>query len=134
MRRSKVGPVVKRRRGTGGALGRNNEPALLILTSLASGEKHGYALLRDIEGFAGIVLGPGALYGAIARLEERGLIEPVPSEDRRQPYRITDFGRTALADAVNEMRSLANEGAVRLGLRPPARAHPSLPIGLGGLG
>ena len=99
------------------ALARHNEPAVLILTSLASGTKHGYALTKDISEFSGVVLGPGTLYGAIARLEERGLIAPTPSQDRRQPYRITSSGRAALATAVEEMRSLANEGATRLRLR-----------------
>ncbi|HLK45319.1 MAG TPA: PadR family transcriptional regulator, partial [Acidimicrobiales bacterium] len=52
-------------------LRRPNDPPLLILTSLAGGPKHGHALSRDIESFAGVRLGPGALYGAITRLEER---------------------------------------------------------------
>ena len=102
-------------------LARPNEPAVLILTSLASGTKHGYALTKDIEEFAGVELGPGTLYGALARLEERGLIAPVPSEDRRQPYEITTSGRVALTDAVRAMQSLANEGAARLRLRNVAR-------------
>src|SRR5664280_1841591 len=101
---------------TGGGLGRNNEPSILILTSLASGTKHGYALTKDIEEFAGVRLGPGTLYGAIARLEERGLIAPTATEDRRHPYQITSSGRAALADAIREMRTLADEGAARLGL------------------
>ena len=95
---------------------RNNEPAVLILTSLASGTKHGYALTQDIEQFAGVRLGPGTLYGAITRLEERGLIAPKASDDRRQPYEITAAGRAALTEAVREMRVLADEGASRLGL------------------
>ena len=80
------------------SLGRSNEPPVLILTSLAGGPKHGYALTRDIEKFAGVTLGPGSLYGAIARLEERGLIEPEPvgGDGRRRPYRITGAGRAAL--------------------------------------
>jgi DNA-binding PadR family transcriptional regulator len=98
-------------------LGRQNEPAVLILTSLASGEKHGHALVKDIASFAGVVLGPGTLYGAIARLEERGFIVPTPSTNRRQPYRITASGRAALRDAVTEMNALAVEGARRLNLR-----------------
>ncbi len=108
-----------RRTATQGSLGRANEPPLLILTSLAAGPKHGYALTKDIEQFAGVSLGPGTLYGAIARLEERGLIEPEPEgrDARRRPYRITASGRVALADAVQAMRSLADVGAVRLGLR-----------------
>jgi DNA-binding PadR family transcriptional regulator len=104
-------------------LQRSNDPPLLILTSLAEGPKHGHALTKDIEAFAGVVLGPGALYGAITRLEERGLIEPLPPTDRRRPYRITTTGASALAQAVADMRQLAEVGAARLGhsgaLRPP---------------
>ncbi len=97
-------------------LDRANEPGVLILTSLASGSKHGYALLKDVEDFAGVTLGPGTLYGAITRLERRGLIEPTGEEERRRPYRITAAGRTALAAAVQDMRAIAEEGAARLGL------------------
>jgi DNA-binding PadR family transcriptional regulator len=101
-------------------LTRNNEPPVLILTSLAGGPKHGYALTKDIEEFAGVSLGPGTLYGAIGRLEERGLIEPEPAggDERRRPYRITAAGRAALGAAVQEMRALADEGASRLGRVP----------------
>jgi DNA-binding PadR family transcriptional regulator len=115
--------MTKRTTASDGGLGRNNEPSLLILMSLASGNKHGYALTKDIEGFAGVTLGPGTLYGAITRLEERGLIEPTPSEDRRQPYCITANGRTALAAAVRDMRSLSEVGASRLGLRTSSRGR-----------
>lgn len=111
-----------RRSSAPSGLQRSNDPPLLILTSLAEGPKHGHALAKDIESFAGVTLGPGALYGAITRLEERGLIEPLPTDDRRRPYRITATGASALADAVAEMRRLAEVGAVRLGqisaLRP----------------
>ena len=93
---------------------RTNDPPILILTSLAGGPKHGHALSRDIEGFAGVVLGPGALYGAITRLEERGLIEPLASDDRRRPYRISATGSAYLSEAVGEMQRLADEGARRL--------------------
>jgi DNA-binding PadR family transcriptional regulator len=115
-----------------GGLGRNNEPSVLILTSLASGTKHGYALTKDIEAFAGVTLGPGTLYGAIYRLEERGLIAPTDSDERRRPYRITPSGLAALTEAVRAMRSLADEGALRLGLGALARVvRPTPgPIGL----
>ncbi len=93
---------------------RPNDPPILILTCLAGGPKHGHALSKDIEGFAGVVLGPGALYGAITRLEERGLIEPLESGDRRRPYRISATGSAYLAEAVDEMQRLADEGARRL--------------------
>jgi DNA-binding PadR family transcriptional regulator len=98
-------------------LGRNNEPTVLVLTSLASGAKHGHALARDIEQFAGVRLGPGSLYGAITRLEERGLIEPLPSEDRRRPYEITTAGRAELASVVQSMARVVAAGSTRLGLR-----------------
>ncbi|MGH9008139.1 MAG: PadR family transcriptional regulator [Acidimicrobiales bacterium] len=94
---------------------RQNEPPVLILTSLAAGPKHGHALTKDIESFAGVALGPGTLYGAITRLEEQGLIEPMPSEDRRRPYRITAAGSAALASAVADMQRIATTGATRLG-------------------
>lgn len=97
-------------------LRRPNDPPVLILTSLVAGPKHGHALAKDIEEFAGVSLGPGALYGAITRLEERGLIEPLESDDRRRPYRITAAGSAALAGAVADMRQIADVGASRLGL------------------
>ncbi|TAN23161.1 MAG: PadR family transcriptional regulator [Actinomycetota bacterium] len=97
-------------------LRRVNDPPILILTSLASGPKHGHWLAKDIEAFAGVKLGPGALYGAITRLEERGLIEPLDSHDRRRPYHITEMGAKALAESIAEMRQIAEVGTARLGL------------------
>jgi DNA-binding PadR family transcriptional regulator len=102
------------RKSDSGSRQRPNDPPILILTSLAGGPKHGHALSKDIEGFAGVVLGPGALYGAITRLEERGLIEPLESDDRRRPYRISSTGSAYLAESVSAMQRLADEGARRL--------------------
>jgi DNA-binding PadR family transcriptional regulator len=102
------------RKTSNGAIQRPNDPPILILTSLAGGPKHGHALSKDIEGFAGVILGPGALYGAITRLEEQGLIEPLEAQDRRRPYRISATGSTYLSEVVSEMQRLANEGAQRL--------------------
>jgi len=92
------------RMGKPKGLRRVNDPPLLILTSLAEGPKHGYALAQDIGEFAGVQLSPGALYGAIARLEERGLIEALPEVERRRPYRVTAAGSAELAEAMREMR------------------------------
>ena len=89
---------------------------MLILTSLAAGPKHGHTLAKDIEEFAGVRLGPGALYGAITRLEERGLIEPLGADERRRPYQLTAAGAAALDDTVREMRRIADIGASRLGI------------------
>src|SRR5262245_29708117 len=89
-------------------------PALLILVSLASGPKHGYAIILDVEALCGTRLGPGTLYGAIARLERLRLIEPLPSDDRRRPYRLTDAGASALASELVTLRGVATTGLRRL--------------------
>ena len=52
-----------------GSRSRLPERSVLVLTSLAGGDKHGYALIKDIEAFSGVTLGPGTLYGALARVE-----------------------------------------------------------------
>ena len=91
---------------------RAQDPALLVLTSLAAGPMHGYALIKDIEAIAGVTLGPGTLYGVLSRLEEEGLVESLPAEDRRRPYRITGVGAKALRE-----RLLANSAVATVGLR-----------------
>jgi DNA-binding PadR family transcriptional regulator len=97
---------------------RANDPPLLILTSLASGAKHGYALLQDIEGFADVQLGPGTLYGAIGRLEQRGLIESLAASGRTRPYRLTPVGREALEAMLGELRAIVDEASTRLRVAP----------------
>lgn len=97
---------------------RANDPPFLILTSLTSGPKHGHALLLDIEAFAGVRLGPGTLYGAITRLEQRGLIEPLGPEDRRRPYRITTAGTESLSADLAALRRIVDEGTSRLRAAP----------------
>lgn len=104
------------------AAGRSNDPSILILTSLADGEKHGYALLQDIEAFAGVRLGPGTLYGAISRLEERGLIEALEGSGRRRPYRLSSAGAEGLRSALAELRTIVDEGSARLARRPAPAA------------
>jgi DNA-binding PadR family transcriptional regulator len=95
-------------------LGRFSNPSLLILSSLASGNKHGYAMIQDIEEFSGTRLEVGTLYGALARLEEQGWIEPMESVDRRRPYRLTGLGLTALQEQLNTMQQIVNTGLRRL--------------------
>lgn len=96
--------------------GRRNDPGVLIMTSLAAGAQHGYALARDIERFAGVTLGPGTLYGAITALEESGLIEPTGHDERRRPYQLTAAGQAELTVAVRTLGAIAAEGARRLGI------------------
>lgn len=95
------------------------DPALLILTSLAGGPKHGYAIIQDTEEQAGVTLGPGTLYGALARLEERGQIRALPGEDRRRPYELTASGSAVLAQRLRAMRNLATQGLARLRTAQP---------------
>jgi len=91
-----------------------SDPTLLVLASLADGEKHGYAMMEDIEQFAGIRLGPGTLYGAITRLEQQAWIRPIASDDRRQPYRITAEGRAHLAEILRKLDQVVKAGLRRL--------------------
>jgi DNA-binding PadR family transcriptional regulator len=96
------------------SLGRVSEPALHILIALADGPKHGYAMMLEIETLSGSRPGPGTLYGAIARLEQREWIEPLPSTDRRRPYRLTMSGRTVLRARLDALRVLTKLAQARL--------------------
>jgi len=91
-----------------------NDPTILVLASLADGEKHGYAMMEDIQRFAGVHLGPGTLYGAITRLEERGWIRAVRTQDRRQPYGLTPAGRAYLEEQVAALDQLVRTALGRL--------------------
>ncbi|MGI8683254.1 MAG: PadR family transcriptional regulator [Mycobacteriales bacterium] len=95
-------------------LGLFTDPSLLILSSLADRPKHGYAMNKDIEAFAGVVLQPATLYGAVARLAARGLIQAMPAEERRQPYRLTEHGATVLAAQLRTVQAVAAAGLARL--------------------
>ena len=94
--------------------GRVSEPALLIMISLADGPKHGYAMIEDIVSVAGVRLGPGTLYGAISRLESRGLIEALEPDHRRNPYRLTGAGERSLRERLQSLAAVARVGAERL--------------------
>lgn|SRR5262245_23355639 len=95
-------------------LGRFSEPALYILISLADGPKHGYAMTQDIEAVSGLKLGPGTLYGAIARLEARKWIEALPADERRRPYRLTAAGQRVLRHRLDSLHAVARVGRARL--------------------
>jgi DNA-binding PadR family transcriptional regulator len=100
--------------GSLGTFGRYAGPATLILSSLADGAKHGYALTKDIAAFAGVRLAPGTLYEALSRLEAQGMIEPLPSADRRRPYQLTAAGAAALQEHLQAQRQVADIGLNRL--------------------
>ena len=95
-------------------LGRFSDPSVLILASLASGPKHGYAMMEDIAEFSGTHLEPGTLYAALARLERRGWIEPLEAEDRRRPYRMTGVGERVLREQLKTLHRVVSIGGQRL--------------------
>jgi DNA-binding MarR family transcriptional regulator len=95
-------------------LGHYSDPPMLVLASLANGPKHGHAMIEDIVRLCGTRLGPGTLYGAIARLEQQGWIEPLPPEDRRRPYRITAEGVRVLRANLTTLRQFTKAGLRRL--------------------
>jgi len=100
-----------------------NDPGLLVLGSLADGAKHGLAILADLEGLAGTAFGPGTLYGVIARLESRGLIERLDGGDaRRHPYQLTARGAEVLRDQLASMERFAARSTARLRASAPNRA------------
>jgi DNA-binding PadR family transcriptional regulator len=91
-----------------------NDPGLLLLISLASGPKHGHAMLLDVERFAGARLGPGTLYGALSRLEVEGKVEPLPLDGRRRPYRLTPSGRRELEQRLGSLQKAVATGVERV--------------------
>ena len=95
-------------------MGLRDDASLLVLTSLAGGPKHGYAMIEDIASITGIRLGPGTLYGAIGRLEAEGMIEALESDDRRRPYQITPQGLRQLEAEIGGMKGLIATGLRRL--------------------
>jgi DNA-binding PadR family transcriptional regulator len=95
-------------------LGRNAEVSVLILSSLAGGPKHGYALIKDVEGFSRIRLSPGTLYEALARLEKRGFIKALDTDERRRPYELTSPGADLLAETVTSQQRVITTAKTRL--------------------
>jgi DNA-binding PadR family transcriptional regulator len=97
-----------------GELGRLEEPSLLVLISLSNGSKHGYAIQTDVREFSGSSLGPGTLYSILPRLERLGLIDALPAENRRRPYRITAEGAVVLREQLTRLRGVTEAGLGRL--------------------
>ena len=96
-----------------------------ILLSLGEGERHGYALKREILRRTDnkLKLGPGALYGSINKMLELGLIEesddrpdPHLDDERRRYYRITNYGRKVARAEAARMRGLAELAAATFGV------------------
>ncbi|OGT27971.1 MAG: PadR family transcriptional regulator [Gammaproteobacteria bacterium RBG_16_66_13] len=86
-----------------------------ILLALADGEKHGYAVMQEIEDATEgrVQMGPGTLYGSIKRMLAAGLIEesddrpdPTLDDERRRYYRQTGLGRKVLREEAERMAEL----------------------------
>jgi DNA-binding PadR family transcriptional regulator len=86
-----------------------------ILMALAGGERHGYAIMKDVaDSTAGAVrLGPGTLYGSLKRLLADGLVEesgeradPEMGDERRRYYSITKFGLTVARAEARRMEAV----------------------------
>jgi DNA-binding PadR family transcriptional regulator len=103
-------------------LGRFAEPSLYVLLTLSDGPKHGYAIMTEALELTGEPLGPGTLYATLSRLEGRGLIEALPAEDRRRPYRLTESGAAVLRAHLEGLGGIVRTGLARLnrskGVRP----------------
>ena len=108
------GTRVREERDVGDRLDRWADPPLLVLASLADEPKHGYAITQDVAETMGVRLSAGPLYAVISRLESRGLIEPLPAEDRRRPYRLTAAGAAELARQSERMSRVASLATERL--------------------
>ena len=99
--------------------------AFYILLGLAEGEKHGYALLKDVERRSGsdVKLSASTLYTAIQRLEGKGLIaesrhrpDPALDDERRRYFRLTEEGETALRSEVRRLESAVDRARSVSGL------------------
>ncbi|MFF2820134.1 methyltransferase domain-containing protein [Kitasatospora cineracea] len=88
---------------------RTNDAQMLVLSALADGPLHGYAVNTAIERMTGARLGRGSLSGALARLRDKQLIENLPGEGRRRPVRLTDAGRSALGRELNALADVAGQ-------------------------
>ena len=95
---------------------------LHILLALATGDNHGYAIMKEIEAFTGgaVTMGPGTLYGAIKQMLKAGLIEesserpdPALDDERRRYYRLTDLGGSTLDAEVVRLEELARTARTR---------------------
>jgi DNA-binding PadR family transcriptional regulator len=103
-------------------------PVFYMLLSLNEGERHGYALKREIlqRTERRINLGSGALYGAINKMLEQGLIvesderpDAHLDDERRRYYKITPLGRRVVRAEIARLRALLHQAELRLGIPDP---------------
>ena len=100
-------------------------PAVIhVMLALAGGERHGYAILKDVQRETGsqFRFGPGTIYGTLQRLMEAGWVEEVPAraaddDARRRYYRMTRSGREALKEEIDRLGALLAAGRAH-GIHP----------------
>jgi len=111
-----------------------------ILLALAGGERHGYAIMREVaeQTNGQMRLGPGTLYGSIRRMLGEGVIEetearpdPTLDDERRRYYRLTPFGRRVAEAEAARLQALTRTAQERGLLR--GFGTPGQPVGAGGL-
>ncbi|WP_222853685.1 PadR family transcriptional regulator [Fodinicola acaciae] len=95
-----------------------NDAQILVLCALADGPLHGYAINTAIEAIAGKRLGPGSLYGALTRLEAKGLVEALDGTGRQHPVKLTAAGREVLEAELRAMAKIAAVGLRNLRVEP----------------
>lgn len=95
-----------------------------VLVSLTAGERHGYAIMKDVETMSErrVRMGPATLYGTLKRLVDNGLVEEVerdqavPGEDqRRRYYRLTTLGERVCGAEADRLANLVRLTRVNLG-------------------
>jgi len=110
-----------------------------IMLALAGGERHGYAIMREVAEQTGgrMRLGPGTLYGSIRRMLSEGIIEeseerpdPTRDDERRRYYRLTPYGRRVAEAEAERLQALTRAAEAR-GLLPSGAG--GQPAGAGGL-
>lgn len=90
---------------------RESGPGFLVLASLAESPKPMHGMIEDIEQIAGVRLSPDSLRAAVARLAQRGLVEPLVTDDRRQLYWLTDSGAETARARFMHLADLASARA-----------------------
>jgi DNA-binding PadR family transcriptional regulator len=100
----------------------STDAQMMVLTVLAGSPCHGYAIHAAIEALTGRKLGPGSLYGALTRLEARGLIEPAAEvsagQERQRTMRITEAGRESLRTELEQLARVTRARLRALGVEP----------------
>lgn len=99
--------------------------ALHILLALASEDRHGYGIMREVarQSDGRYKLGPGTLYDNLQKLLDQGIVEERPSrspgdDPRRRYYRLSRFGRGLLAREIGRLEGVVREARLHLKIRP----------------